>query len=295
MPLLEWIKGIFSDTSESAIQEVKIGEQERREEKEAADRERKEWLEERKGKLQRMKDRRELAAKFYIAIGAFLVAIAIYLGIEWDDEPLFTAITEIGIAFYGILATLGGIHILTSKATSIQIQAIEDEIDLLDEVNPSVRSLRLFKQHQLELKRYYDQSLSHGATLFFVGIFCIIIGFSIIGATLYILSRNPDTELGVKILIGAVGSIGGILSNFIAAIFLNMFNTTARSLKSQHEKLTSIHLLHFGNFLAEKLNAPELRDNTLSVMARSVANPVEFQGKSETEMDVPAASEKSNP
>ncbi|WP_189745605.1 TRADD-N-associated membrane domain-containing protein [Streptomyces nojiriensis] len=175
--------------------------------------------------------------------------------------------------FYGILFTLIGLYVLSNKMVEIELRALDDEVELLDTKDkaPAVKSYRLFQQHQQELKRYYDQSLSHAAILFFTGIACMLVGLSIVVATLYILMRPSKLELSGQILIGALGAISAILSNFIAAIFLKMFKTAAESLSAQHRQLTAIHFLHFGNFLAEKVGSEQLRDDTLSEMCKSLA------------------------
>ncbi|MGV9885860.1 hypothetical protein [Streptomyces sp. NPDC003395] len=234
--------------------------------------------------LQRHKSRRELFAKFEIAVGVFIGIMGVYFGMHF----LHSVGVSIVLAFYGLLVILAGVHTLSIQTATIKIQAKEDEKELLEhwEKSPSVRAYKLFKQHQVELKRYYDQSLTHGSILFFIGIACIFMGFSIVGATLYLISKNIDIELSTKIVIGAVGAVGAVLSDFVAAIFLKMFTTTAKSLTLQHSRLISIHFLHFGNFLTESLSpgSAELRDDTLSEMAKSLAKSIEiFEGSGEDE------------
>ena len=68
------------------------------------------------------------------------------------------------------------------------IQDAEGEKDLLTIAADPMqqRAEKLFKLHQLELKKYYDQTLKHSIRIFAVGIVCLLLGFVIIGVTIYL-------------------------------------------------------------------------------------------------------------
>ncbi|MFI5986168.1 hypothetical protein ACIBEA_35575 [Streptomyces sp. NPDC051555] len=239
--------------------------------KEAKDAEilaRRQRIEARRKECKKDRKKRDRTGWICVGFGLAVLTVAAYFGLV--DHHLLLLLCG---AFYGTLLAVVGLFVLSNKTVEIEMQSLADEEELLEtrDKAPAVKSYRLFKQHQQELKRYYDQSLSHAAILFFTGIACIIAGLSIVGVTLYILTRQPRVELPGQILIGALGGISAILSNFIAAIFLKMFKTAAESLSAQHRQLTSIHFLHFGNFLAEKLTSEDLRDDTLSAMCTSLA------------------------
>ncbi|MFJ7203385.1 hypothetical protein ACIQWR_07610 [Streptomyces sp. NPDC098789] len=250
----------------------------------------KEWFENEKqakeilAKEQRMAARRRECAKNRrkrdwigwpcVVLGLAVIAVAAYFGLA-RHHLLFLLCG----AFYGTLLALIGLFVLSNKTVEIEMQSLADEEELMasKDKGPAIKSYLLFKQHQQELKRYYDQSLSHAAILFFTGIVCMLSGLAIVGAALYLLTRKSEVELSGQILIGALGAVSAILSNFIAVIFLKMFKTAAESLAAQHRQLTSIHFLHFGNLLAEKLTSKELRDDTLSAMCTSLAGALNAQ------------------
>jgi hypothetical protein len=224
--------------------------------------------------LNTKKSRNRKLGIVFLAGGALFVSLGIYFGLR---EPFTSSILIIFSACYGVLFIVTGAALFSTQALDIEIQSAEDDLDLMSvqQQSPTIRAYAAFRRHQLELRRYYNQSLLHGKIIFSVGIACIAIGFAVVGVTLYLLAKNLDADIGSKILIGSVGAIGGLLSNFIAALYLRMFSTTSESLTYQHERLIAAHFLHFGNFLATKVERnTALREKTLSAMARSLADSV---------------------
>jgi hypothetical protein len=73
------------------------------------------------------------------------------------------------------------------------------------------------------------------------------------------------------VVVGVVGAIGGILANFVAAVFLRIYTGSINSMSEFHNRLVSTHYLHFGNFLASKIETERLREETLSKMAVELA------------------------
>ncbi|MEU6754918.1 hypothetical protein [Streptomyces sp. NPDC046685] len=212
--------------------------------------------------------------KLLVGIGLVVIGLGIYYGTTLKDKNEALPYVLISIIYGATVVTLGAI-LLSTQALDIEIHSIEDDLDLLavQTQSPAVRAYTLFRRHQLDLKRYYNQSLTHGKVIFFVGIACIASGFAIIGATLYLLNKNLHVNTTSQIIIAAVGAIGGLLSNFIAALYLRMFTTTSESLSTQHDRLISTHFLHFGNFLAAKVERDaNLREETFSSMAKSLAD-----------------------
>jgi hypothetical protein len=158
-------------------------------------------------------------------------------------------------------------------------QAKQDMEDVLSEMDlrnigleeREKRAQKLFQLHQRELKRYYDQSLAQGLWIFLVGIICLTLGFIVIGITLYEIFINSSASVTDKIIIGVVGAISGILTNFIAAIYMKMFGDTVKSATEFHNRLVATHHLHFGNFLISKIDDNKLRDEALAEVSRAIA------------------------
>lgn len=165
-------------------------------------------------------------------------------------------------------------YIFPSSETAIKIQDIENELDLLSISEASIeqRAEKLFKLHQFELKKYYDQTLRQSSWIFVGGFACIVIGFTIIGITFYLVFSNSSSkELSEKIILASLGAIGAILSNFIAIIYIKMYSNTVNSLTEFHNRLVMTHHLHFVNFVISKIKDQTLREKTIAEIATNIA------------------------
>ncbi|MFA2691713.1 TRADD-N-associated membrane domain-containing protein [Bacillus mycoides] len=153
-----------------------------------------------------------------------------------------------------------------------ELQEIENELDLLSISHSSLeeRSEKLFKHHHWELKRYYDENLRQSSWIFVVGIVCIVIGFAIIGVTLYFLIASRSNELENKIIVASVGAIGAILSNFIAVIYLKMHSEAVKSLTEFHNRFVNTHHFYFSNFLLSKIQNEDKREDALVELALKI-------------------------
>ncbi len=230
-------------------------------------------LQRRQSFLRRMQTMRRLLAIF----GLLMILLSVIISIldyfkspnhEYGNSDITTilATSSYGFVFFGLA------FLVNVSQAKQDVEDILSEIDLknigLEERER--RAQKLFQLHQRELKRYYDQSLSQGLWIFFVGIICLILGFTVIGITLYeiFVSKSTTTD---KIIIGVVGAVSGILTNFIAAIYMKMFGDTVKSATEFHNRLVSTHHLHFGNFLISKIEDNKLRDTALSEVSRAIA------------------------
>jgi hypothetical protein len=181
---------------------------------------------------------------------------------------------------FALLGLLYGLALLLfsglrpTSNLEIEIRDIENELDLLSIKDTSIeqRAEKLFKLHQFELKKYYDQTLRHGAWIFYTGLACIVLAFVIIGITLYlVVSSSTAKEFSEKIVIASLGAVGAVLSNFIAVIYLKMYSETIKSLTEFHNRLVLTHHLHFSNFLTAKITDKTLREKTLAEIASNLA------------------------
>jgi hypothetical protein len=145
----------------------------------------------------------------------------------------------------------------------IEIRDILNEIDLekIEVTSTEARAEKLFKLHQYELEKYYNQNLRQGNQVFIAGLLFISIGFMIIGFSLYLITRENASNSEIVAILGAIGTI---LSNFIAAIYLKMFSETIKSATSFHNRLVATHNLMFGNYLTSKIKNVDLKEKTLS-------------------------------
>jgi hypothetical protein len=162
-----------------------------------------------------------------------------------------------------------------SSAVSTEIEAMESELALISTGVEATeqRAERLFRSHEIDVRRYYQQTLRHTNLIFITGLVCIGLGFAITGFSLYSILRTKSDGIAFqeKILIASFGIAAGILSNFIAVIYLRMFSETLKSLTEFHQKLVSTNNLYFSNFLMTKILSQELRDRTLADIALRVS------------------------
>ncbi|MFU1885149.1 TRADD-N-associated membrane domain-containing protein [Bacillus wiedmannii] len=242
---------------------------------------RKEILEHRKASLKYMIVNRKNQNRLFLALGVisiFTLAFLLYRVEDYRKDNILGILTEpflviLTLGFTGMI-----MHSFTrplrmpSNEYISELQGVENELDLLSISHSSLeeRSEKLFKHHHLELKRYYDENLKQSSWIFVVGIACILIGFAIIGITLYFLITNSSNELENKIIVASVGAIGAILSNFIAVIYLKMHSEAVKSLTEFHNRFVNTHHFYFSNFLVSKIQNEDKREDALVELALKI-------------------------
>ncbi len=192
----------------------------------------------------------------------------------WQTIP-FLSLKIIVPVLYGA-ALLVMASAITPGELEVEIRQTEDELDLLrsSEASSEQKAQKLFKLHQLELKKYYDQTLKQSKWIFLVGIFCLVLGFGAIGGSLWQVHKEAPND---KTIVAILGGIGGILSNFIAVVYLKMHSETIKSLTEFHNRLVLTHYLHFGNFLLAKIDNQNLRDKSLAQVAINLSTNQKHQ------------------
>jgi hypothetical protein len=184
-------------------------------------------------------------------------------------------------AGYGALFVIGGAVQPGAATLELDLLDVEAQLDLLtyDPAQQEQRAERLFKLHQRELNKYYEITLRQSRWIFFVGVASILAGLFVIGGAIYVISvREPGAGLNDKVVIAALAAVGSILSNFVAAIYLQMYSGTVKSLTEFHSRLVTTHHLHYGSFLAAKILDPPLRDRTIADMALIAARGMQAAG-----------------
>ncbi|WP_326848309.1 TRADD-N-associated membrane domain-containing protein [Paenibacillus alvei] len=204
----------------------------------------------------------------FLVLISFIVIELLYGKPLSEGEPVRDWTLAVGVAFalFCLLYPLAN-H---SGEYENEIKNIENDLELLEYTGFSIeqRAEKHFKVHQYDLKRYYDQSLKHSSWIFIVGIVCLVIGFGIIGVSLYMVYTGSNEKSSV--VIASLGGVAGLLTNFIGVIYLKMYSETVKSSNEFHNRLVFTHHLHFGNVLLSKIEDKELREHTLSQMALSL-------------------------
>jgi len=232
-------------------------------------------------RLEREKTLLELRAKrrkvICIVIGLFymLFGLGISLQIRMEHSGMMILMTSL----FGVLIILMP-YITPNQRLTTMIYDIEREIDLLQSDDSlKNRSETLFKQHDLQLKRYYDLNLRQNSFVFWVGISCITLGFVFIGITLYLISGNMLGGPQNKIIVAATGALAGILSNFIGAIYLKMHTNSINSLTEFHNRIVNTHHFYFSNFLISQITDEHKRQETLANLALNISNDKTTESK----------------
>lgn len=138
----------------------------------------------------------------------------------------------------------------------------------LSEISPEKRALRaekMFRMNQKELMRYYDMNLAQTKFLSVLGIMMIIFGILIVATSLYkYMSMDAD-----KVLL-FVGSLSGIVVDFIGTIFIKMYTKNIEAAVKFHAKFAESNNLLLANSIANKIEDDKIREDTLSEISKSI-------------------------
>jgi len=145
---------------------------------------------------------------------------------------------------------------------------IDEELELLDydDMEYEKRAEKQFKQHQKELKRYYDINIEQLKLVFPLGIITMLLGFAIIFMTIYLCKEMLSS---IPIIIGC---ISGLLVDLIGAIFIKMYVETVKTSTEFHKKLIGSNNNLFANVLITKINDEKLKNETFAETAKIIAN-----------------------
>lgn len=201
-----------------------------------------------------------------------IIIFAVMMLVYWFDDTRHLIWIVLGV-FYLAVALISPLFPL-GAAIAEEVEALENEIGLQASGAEIIeqRAERLFKNHEIDLRKYYRQTLRHGNVIFLAGLICIFLGFSIIAATYYIVWYSGSvTGTTEKSIASAFGLISGVMVNFVAAIYIKMFSETAKSLATFHQKLVTTHHLHFANYLAAKISDAAKRDEVMSIVATNLS------------------------
>jgi len=215
---------------------------------------------------------------------AVILAVVISFAAYLLSKFVVSSEADISITSFGLLAfyvlvllVIGGVTSASRyRHTTQEIYRKEADLDLrnvLGDNDNEQNAYRLFQVNASELKLYYNQALRQRALVFSLGVFCILAGFAVVAVTLFILAfplhkANPNE----KVVVAIVGSVGAILANFVAVIFLQMFRSIVASMVDFHNRLVLTHNIYFGNLLLARVSNDTLRQETLSKLALTLSN-----------------------
>ena len=164
-------------------------------------------------------------------------------------------------------------------AERIRDAEFQAELDRFEEGKYGQRAEKLFRINEYQLERYYKINLKQNSWIFFFGLACVLIGFLMIGVTFYFIFELPnlidipnDKAGTVQILVAALGAVGTLATNLVAAMYLNIYSKTAQAVSEFHGRLVKSHGLFLGNMLASHIEKSELRDSAFKEVAVGIAS-----------------------
>ena len=141
----------------------------------------------------------------------------------------------------------------------------EKEFSEIDPAKRALKAEKLFRMNQKELMRYYDMNLTQTKFLSGLGIMMIIFGVLIVAISLYVyISIGTDK----KVLY--VGSLSGVIVDFIGAIFIKMYTKTVEAAVKFHAKFAESNNILLANSIANKIDNDNLREETLSAISKNI-------------------------
>lgn len=192
----------------------------------------------------------------------------------WTEETIFRSIIYYVLA---IISLLGIIYKLSdlSKNRKMKIDSrfdlsiIEDDI-FLEEIkglSHEEKALKQLSKKQVDIERYHSLNLAHTKSIFVIGVFIIFIGIAIIIATIVSIFVVQNT---VQIIVMVSGFIGGLLVDSVGAVFILMYSKTIESAQEYQDNMVKTANTYLGNVLVSQITNDELREETLSAMAKEL-------------------------
>lgn len=206
-----------------------------------------------------------------LVFGIILVFFAYQIYEKIFDFPIGQMLVYI-IGFFAFICFMVSISSFFDLKESKKLEKLEEdarrEEKEFSEIDPEKRALRaekMFRMNQKELMRYYDMNLAQTKFLSGLGIMMIIFGILIVGVTLYMYT---SFEMDKTLLI--IGSLSGIVVDFIGAIFILMYTKNIEAAIKFHAKFAESNNLLLANSIANKIEDSKLRENTLSEISVNI-------------------------
>lgn len=230
--------------------------------------------------VQQRTQRRQLKVARAAAFTLLAVAAVVFLyAMSWE-------LSRRGWATGVLLLLVLSVWILYFFSTSDKdddIRRLEIEIEIKDDLATPAKAFRLFQLHQVELDRYYRHTLFNSRILMVVGLLCLVAGLGLVGGAAWFVWKQPTAGAAataaapgapvrqVDWIVAALAAIGGILTNYVAAMFLKMHAAASQALNDFHNRLVSTHHLHFANFLVAKIDDQKTQEAALQKMGEEIA------------------------
>lgn len=231
--------------------------------------EKKNYLEERVAELKAR--RRKVQSTFYIAIFMSLTLMVIAPVFVWSSD-ISSRIAPLILAY--IIIPVGMLPILRGRIRDIEqeIREVEFEIDLqqFERTQIETKAEKTLRLNDAQLQRYYSLNLSQNTWVFVVGIGCMLLGLTLVAATMYLVINHAE-NLDSKIITATLGGVGTLLTSYVAAIFLKMHASATQHLGGFHSRLVDTHQILLASVVASRISDETLRERTFSELSLRVA------------------------
>ena len=215
----------------------------------------------------------QLIERIILAVTGLLLALAPVAFLLYNNWKLMTMLFWIALI---LLLFVRDIVLGDNKIKEFEISNYEDYLNV--EKAPAMkRAEKLFRNHQIELMRYYNLGLNQSRSIFLIGIFCICLGFIFIAISVYLITKG-DLEYNEKIVVGIFGVLGNALSSYVATLYLKIVSESNKSLRVFHNRLLGTHDLHFKQYLTNDIKNDDLKGKTISALVTNL-NPSNFSGE----------------
>ena len=197
-----------------------------------------------------------------LVFGILLAFLAYQIYEKIFDFPIGQMLVYI-IGFLAFICFMVSVSSFLDLKESKKLEKLEEEARReekeFSEIDPEKRALRaekMFRMNQKELMRYYDMNLAQ--TKFLSGLL-------IVGVALYMYTSFETDKM---LLI--IGSLSGIVVDFIGAIFIKMYNKNIEAAVKFHSKFAESNNLLLANSIANKIEDSQLRENTLAEISKNI-------------------------
>lgn len=160
--------------------------------------------------------------KRLVVAGAILVFIGLALAAFGDIYQDYRYITEpIAFSFGGSGGLfLFGVYIYRKSLEEAAKERRYEEVEQRVKENPH-ETQAAWELARVKLESYVDRNLKQVRSIFWLTVFVMLVGFSLIGFGVFTLLDTPD-----RLTAAILASVSGVLVNFIGATFLVLYKST---------------------------------------------------------------------
>jgi hypothetical protein len=185
---------------------------------------------------------------------------------EWREHFSLALSVAVWALIFGAIAA-----VLPVRSIEFELQELEDELDLsqMGSESHEQKAHKLLKIQQNQLTRYLTVILAQSRSIFVVGVFAMLVGLAVVIFAIW-QTKNATNETE-KVIVGILGAVGAILTNFVAAIYLRMFGETGQAVQRSMGSLTQSANLNFAHVLISKIDDRDLRRGAYKELAMKIA------------------------